>query len=82
MIKQYKCIKQLVLNMYDDDGASREEQMIVDVGDVYTVCEDFEQLYVAVKPAIHLELQDDFNHLWIEVYPETLAEYFEEITKN
>ena len=80
-MKQYKCIKQLILNMYDDDGASREERMVVNVGDVYTACENPDKLFIASEPAVHLELDDDFVHQWIEVLPETLAEYFEEITK-
>ena len=80
-MKKFKCIKPLILDKYDDDGFLLEnEQAIVDIGEVYETCEDYnERLFVACKPAIHLERVHENIDSWIEIYPETLKEYFEEV---
>ena len=56
------------------------EQAIVEVGEVYETCDEYnERLFVVCKPAIHLEKAHENIDSWIEIYPETLAEHFEEM---
>ena len=83
-MKKYKCIKPLILDKYDDDGFLIEnEQAIVDIDEIYETCQDYdEHLLVACKPAIHLERVHENIDSWIEIYPETLKEYFEEVEDN
>lgn len=79
-MKQYKCIKTLYLDKYDEGGFFTDEQIIVKEGDIYETCEDYNQrLYIANKPAIHLELVHENIRHWIEIYPDTLAEHFIEM---
>lgn len=79
-MKLYRCKKQFMLYKYDDDGFSIENEVcFVDVGDIYETCEDY-GLNISNEPAIHLEKMDRNIRHWIEIYPDTLEEYFEEIT--
>lgn len=80
-MKKYKCKKPLILDKYDDDGFLIEnEQAIVEIGEVFETCEEYEErLLVICKPAIHLEKVHENICSWIEIYPETLAEHFEEM---
>ena len=76
-MKRYKCIKPLFLDRYDDNGFLEEEDaMVIEVGEVYEVDDDTcDYLLIADKPALRLENE---RH-WIEIYPDTLAEHFEEV---
>lgn len=78
-MKTYRCKKQLMLDKYDDDGFLIENEVaFVEVGEIFETCEDYD-LYIACKPAIHLELVHENIRTWIEISPETLAEHFEEV---
>ena len=80
MMKIYKCKKELWMDLYDGNGFLIEENgKVVEVGEVYETCEDY-GLMVACKPAIHLVRVHENIWSWIEIYPEMLEEYFEEIT--
>ena len=83
-MKKYRCKKDLILDYYDADGFSDDSKQIeINVGDIYEYNEDCQDtLIVACKPAIHLYLVNDNIHQWIEIYPETLAEYFEEMKEG
>lgn len=77
MMVRYKCIKPLLLDRYDDDGFLEEENAVqIEVGEVFEVDSDTcDYLLIADKPALRLE---STRH-WIEIYPDTLAEHFEEV---
>ena len=79
-MKQYKCIKPLLLDRYDDNGFLEEEDaMPREVGEVYDIDDDIcDYLLVANKPALRLENE---RH-WIEIYPDTLAEHFKEVKER
>ena len=82
-MKTYRCKKQLMLDKYDDDGyLIEDEQCIIEVGEIYETCEDYDRLYIANSPAIHLVKVHKHIMHWIEIYPETLEEYFEEINND
>lgn len=75
-MKRYKCVKPLLLDSYDPDGFLEEENStLIEVGEVFEVDEESDYLLIANKPALRL---DSPRH-WIEIYPDTLAEHFEEI---
>ena len=73
---RYKCIKPLLLDRYDDNGFLEEENATqIEVGEVFEVDDESDYLLIAKKPALRLE---STRH-WIEIYPDTLAEHFEEL---
>lgn len=76
-MKRYKCIKPLLLDRYDDNGFIEEDDaMLIEVGEVFDVDEeDSDYLVIASKPALRLENA----RYWMEIYPDTLAEHFEEV---
>lgn len=76
----YKCIKPLLLDRYDGNGFLEEENaMQIEVGEIFEVDEeDCDYLLIADKPALRLENA----RRWIEIYPDTLAEYFERIEES
>lgn len=78
-MKRYKCKKQLILDLCDADGFYVDgEYRFVEVGEVYETYDDY-RLEISDKPAVHLERVHENICGWIEVYPETLDEYFEEM---
>ena len=83
-MKRYRCKKELVLDRYDGDGFYDDsEPCVINVGDIYEYDEDCqERLFIANKPAVHLLLVHDRIHNWIEIYPETLSEFFEEVREG
>lgn len=85
-MKRFRCKKELILDFYDDYGFYIDDKWItVNVGDIYECDEDCQEpLMVAADGAIHLERVHNNDNIgqWIEIYPETLAEYFEEITEG
>lgn len=76
-MKRYKCIKPMHLDIYDENGFLKEENSgVIDVGEIYAMNDDTRDcLLIASKPAIRLENA----RCWIEIYPITLAEHFEEL---
>ena len=76
-MKRYKCIKPLLLDRYDDNGFFEEENALqIEVGEVYEMDDDTcDYLLIASKPALRLKNA----RRWIEIYPDTLAEHFEEM---
>lgn len=71
------------MDYYDADGFYIEnKQVVINVGDIYEYDEDRQEpLMVAANDAIHLDRVHDNICQWIEIYPEDLAEYFEEMTE-
>ena len=71
------------MDYYDDDGCSDSiEQFVVSVGDIYKYEEECQDLLLANEPAVHLSLVHDILCSWIEIYPDTLSEHFEEIPRT
>ena len=83
-MKRYKCRKELILDYCDAEGLYVEgEQIEINVGDIYEYDEDFQKpLIISAKTGILLDLTHDITNRWIEIYPETLVEYFEEMTEG
>lgn len=76
---KYKCIKPLLLDRYDENGFLEEDNaMQIEVGEIFEADEDCDYLLIADKPALRLENA----RRWIEIYPDTLAEYFERIEES
>ncbi len=81
-MKRYRCIKSLVVDNYDEDGYPDEKSFEVKVGDIYECdegCQDL--LMIADKPAIHLSRVHEHIYEWVELYPEDIAEHFEELSE-
>ena len=80
-MRRFRCVKMLVISdrVYDE-GLHRmprqDPPLRVLPGMELTAYEGEENLIVAEGPYIHLECSDI---LWIEVLPEILKEFFEEI---
>ena len=79
MDKQYKCIKQLVLNYYESDGFCTDETMTVEIGEIFEAHNKYPYNIVGGDDCIHLENDDG---RWIEIYPDTLSEHFVEEVDN
>ena len=70
MEKEYKCIKEMVLEKYDEDECPIEnEHMVAPVESIWELC-DFASLS-------DIRLEGDLG--WIEIDEETLKIHFEEI---
>ena len=78
---RYRCIKCFELEVYDDNGFTDDGSIVIKAGDIYETCDEYnERLMIANHPAVHLVLISDKNiHHWIEIYPDTLEEYFERV---
>ena len=72
----YQCVRTLELNKYDDDGFPEEEMMEVSVGTFWYVDEESEKNHVAGSDAFRLVNEEDE---WIEIYHDTLEEFFAKI---
>lgn len=81
-MRRFRCVKMLVISdrVYDQ-GLHRmprqDPPLRVLPGMELTAYEGEEYLMVAEGPYIHLECSDI---LWVEVTPEILAEFFEEVS--
>lgn len=72
-MKEYRCIKELQLECYDDDGFIIENKMsIVSVGEIFEM-EDTQHRLVGGKDTVRLSN----DRQWMEILPETLSECFE-----
>lgn len=80
-MKKYTCIKSFDIEIYDEHGASTESYKTIKVGSEWYVDEDIQYNMIAGAEAFHLvELTGDPNTLsWIEVYEDTIQEYFEKL---
>ena len=73
-MKKYICKKELTLSNCDPDGFCTEECTTITPGEAFE--EEPGNLMIAAPLAIRLVASD---LCWIEISPETLEEYFEEI---
>lgn len=79
-MKKYRCIKPIALDFYDEDGGYAERQLLVNIGDIYEYDEKSpDPLEIACEPAVHLHSARSGERDWIEIYPDTLTEHFEEM---
>lgn len=79
MGKVYRCKEAFILPKYDENGSIMEdEKMIIDVGDMFEISRNRLELD-RVKPAIRLISTSIHNPIWINILPETVKEYLEEI---
>ena len=79
MAKQYKCIKQLVLDYYESDGFCTDETMTIEAGEIFEANNRYPYNIVCGNDCIHLENDDG---RWLEIYPDTLSEHFVEVVDN
>ena len=71
-MKEYICIKELCLDLYDDDGFYVEnETAYVEVGEIFQRSEDSFRC-VADRDSIRLENDEH----WLEISEETLNDHF------
>lgn len=78
-IKRYRCIKECMFQMCDDDGFTVEnEYKHVSPGSVW---QESKRLIAGGEESIHLDREDGEPNTieWCEPLKETLAEYFEQI---
>ena len=79
MGKVYKCKEAFVLPKYDEDGSIMDdEKIIINIGDKFEISKNRSEL-ARVKPAIKFISTNICNPIWINVLPETIKEYFEEV---
>ena len=55
MAKQYKCIKQLVLDYYESDGFCTDETMTIEAGEIFEANNRYPYNIVGGNDCIHLE---------------------------
>lgn len=76
-MKEYKCVKELQVECYDDDGHFTEETTTIEVGSVWI---DEEDDFRMIDGEIHLIKKIDEKMCnWLEICNETLSECFEYI---
>lgn len=78
-LKRYKCVKTLVLDLYDDDGYSTDETMAVEVGETFEVKNRYPYNIVGGADCVHIENDDG---RWLELMPKTIAEHFVEVKEG
>lgn len=80
-MRKYECIKPLELEKFDDNGESIEgEMMTIKVGTGWSVDENAEYNFVAGSDAYRLiQITDSNQGAWIEIYGDTLEEFFMKI---
>lgn len=77
--KRYKCIKEMELQSYDDNGFVIENKYRkVKVGSVWST-PDIPFMIIGGEESIHLDRESTKGYEWCEIYQEHLEEYFEEI---
>ena len=79
----YECIKELYLDIYDDDGWREDGYMHVPVGSKWMIMSDEFPLYIGGADSVHLErvwkTKKTKTHPWIEIDKDTLKEHFKKI---
>lgn len=78
---KYKCIKELYVDKYNDDGFYCDgEYNIIPVGSIWSVDESPTRI-VGGRDSIHLDLEtNESEYQWLEVLEVTLNEHFELIS--
>lgn len=77
--KKYRCIEEFSVAKYCDEGAYTGRPTRIEEGSVWEV-ENLKYNMISTSEAIHLNKVTDSSVIdWIEIYPDTLQEYFEEI---
>ena len=71
---RYKCIKNLYIDKYDEDGFSTGEWFFVTVGSIWEVDNDTPKI-IGDNDTVRLVSE----YKWIEILKSTLLEHFEEI---
>ncbi len=78
---KYKCIKPLVIDSYNDEHMWEGNRRVVEVDSVWEVDTELSSNYVGTNEAVHLnKVTEPTDGEWIEVYSETIAEHFEQIS--
>ena len=74
-MEQYRCVKSFTLYFCDSDGSCTDETMTIEVGEIFKVGNKYPCSHniAGNDECIHLEAD---NGDWIEILPDTLAEYF------
>ena len=78
-IKRYRCIKECVFEVYDDDGFHVEnEYAYIEPGSIW---QESNNMIAGGSDNIHLDREDGKPNTieWCEPLKETLNEYFEQI---
>lgn len=78
-MKQYKCIKDLYIDEYDEDGFATGGWNVVPSGSVWNMNENSCRI-VGGDDTVHLDSDTELQ--WIEVLSSTLHKYFEEIVRG
>lgn len=79
MGKVYRCKEAFILPKYDENGSIMEdEKMIINVGDIFEISKNRLELD-RIIPAVKLICTGIHNPIWINVLPETIEKYFEEV---
>ena len=73
---RYKCIKELYIDEYDEDGFSTGGWFSIPVGSIWEV-DDSEHKIVGGNDTVHLDLVTEHKHQWIEILRSTLEDSFE-----
>lgn len=77
-LKKYRCKRGFVVDCYDADGFLIEgESVVIDEGKAYSLDNSGVSI---IGGTIHLDAEDDLS--WLEITPETLSEYFEEVCEE
>lgn len=76
---RYKCIVELSLDEYNEDGFATGEYTIVPIGSVWEVNDSLYRI-AGGNDTIHLDLvTEEPKWQWIEILGSTLSAYFEEL---
>lgn len=74
-IKRYRCIKECMLEKYDDDGFPIENQYIfIEPGSTW---QENKWLLIGGPAHVHLDAEDGTG--WCEILQTNLNEYFEQV---
>ncbi len=76
-IKRYRCIKECVFEVCDDDGFHIENKYhCIELGSIW---QESSHLVAGGLNNVHLDREDGKMNEWCEPLRKTLAEYFEQI---
>lgn len=76
-MEKYRCVKDLYLDDYDDDGFATGGWTYIPVGSIWEVDESLYRI-VGGNDTIHLDLvTEESKYKWIEILYSTLKEHFE-----
>lgn len=76
---KYKCIKELYLDDYDEDGFATGGWTVIPVGSIWKL-DDSTRRIVGGNDTIHLDLiTEESKYQWIEILGSTLEEHFKKV---